>query len=108
MSRKKTTRGPSPVEQALALVAWVRQNVPSERRAASGRTPLEQCLWYAAYSDAETLVEETTKHLAQSVMAGIGPYKTIKHLAEWLEGMLDCETLDDIHTNMKQFWGRNA
>lgn len=84
------------------LFRWVEANVPLEARKGSGPSTLEQVCWYVAYQDAQILQEgATARHLAQAILAGIGPYKTLEHVEEWLQG----RDVEEIRAGMLGFWG---
>ncbi len=99
MAAKKTTSGCKPADDAAAraLIQWACDNIPKLRRPAD---VLEHILWFVCYEEAVLMSEDSIKGVARALRAGIGPYKTVEHLQEWLEG----QDLDDVRQRIRDFW----
>lgn len=90
-----------PFPAVYRLVTWTERHISARARQSSGKTTVQQLLWFAAYQDACMLLEDTPRHVAQSLQEGMGPYKEPVHLEAWLVGQEDDETL---HEQLRQFW----
>lgn len=93
------------VQRAKKFLVWIEQNIPKKYRKDSGKTTLEQALWFAAWQEATLLMEDTHRHLAQAVQMGLGPFKNIFHLAEWLDSY-EPQTDDEaaLYEDVRDFW----